>query len=383
MNGELKQVLISTGWLSMIEITGDYGTAKVFHDEIDAVSKGQIETLMNSRIVEDAKVRFMPDFHAGAGSVIGTTMPMTHGRVVPNIIGVDIGCGVLGWKLDKPITDFAELDRVVRRRIPSGFKVHDKPQEFMLHRDFNSDICDVAERTGQEAEYVFQSIGTLGGGNHFIEVDEDEKGDQWVIVHTGSRNFGLKVALYWQGIAKETCKDEGPEALQYLEGANAKQYLHDMQVAQHFASLNRRTIMTRIFEAFGLESTQVRASVHNFISQNGMIRKGAISAHFGEEVIIPLNMADGTLLGTGLGNKDWNYSAPHGAGRTMSRRKAKETFTMEEFESKMKGVYSTSVRPDTLDESPMAYKSGGDITDRIAPTVKLTDILRPVYNFKA
>lgn len=362
----------------MIELKGKYNTAKVFTDNVDSTSQGQIIQLLSNEAFKDSKIRIMPDVHAGAGCVIGFTMELKD-KIVPNLVGVDIGCGVYTVKLKDKNLDLEKLDKVIRERVPSGFSIHN---------EINQDRKEIGEAIGIEntaaetdLNRAYNSIGTLGGGNHFIEVGKDEEGFLYLFIHTGSRKFGLDIAKHHQNIAKEM----NPQGeLSYLEGAYALYYLHDMDKAQRYAAENRKQIAKAIITGMGLQVQRSFDTVHNYINlEDKILRKGAVAAHKGAELVIPLNMRDGVILAEGKGNKDWNFTAPHGAGRIYSRGQAKRTFKLEDFENEMQGIYSTSVSESTLDESPMAYKKMSEIVNAIGDTVEIKRIIKPIYNFKA
>ena len=398
----------------MKTLVGTNGKAIVYTNTIEPEAEQQIKKFLHSPAAKDAHVRIMPDVHAGAGCVIGFTAKLTN-KVIPNLIGVDIGCGITAIRLKSNYSlDLRSLDNFVRAHIPSGQNIHSIQKHSV---SFLEEIKYVCNRTGQNLDYVMRSLGTLGGGNHFIEADRDEDGNFWILVHTGSRNFGLKVAKYHQKIAKKTLDSDyrkkkieelkkyysGFElgerirnipvsfiepGLEYLEGENLKNYLFDMKVAQVYAHHNREAILEEILNFLGLKEIggveEIIESVHNYIdTSQGLIRKGAIDATKGKKLIIPLNMRDGAIIGIGKGNPDWNYSAPHGSGRVMSRTKAKKDLDLSEFKKTMEGIYSTSVNVFTLDESPMAYKSSEEIISYLEPTVEIKRYLRPVWNFKA
>lgn len=396
---------------------------KIFTDNIEYEALNQIYTLVKQPAFADCKVRIMPDVHAGAGCVIGFTADLGE-KVIPNIVGVDIGCGMLTIELGAVDIDYAELDRIIRDNVPSGRAVHNSVfAEFPEMRNLR---C--WERL-REKDWLERSVGTLGGGNHFIEVDEDDEHNKYLVIHTGSRNLGKQVATLYQAIAIKSTygkQDLGakqaeliaqykaqnrqqeiqralaelsrtyqpaprdiPKELCYLTGPNREDYLHDMQICQRYAMLNRYTIANIIVKKlFGVDIRHCHfhsfETIHNYIEEStNMVRKGAISAKQGERVLIPINMRDGCIIGIGKGNEDWNCSAPHGAGRLMSRSKAKEQISMEDYEDSMKGIYTTSVNRATLDESPMAYKAMDEILANIADTVEVERIIKPVYNFKA
>lgn len=399
---------------------------KIFTDNIEQEAINQINTLLEQPAFADCKVRIMPDVHAGAGCVIGFTADLGD-KVIPNIVGVDIGCGMLTVNIGKIDIDYDKLDATIRALVPSGRNVHDdlvpdilieKAKELIDELHCKEDLRNIS--------WLERSMGTLGGGNHFIEIDEGSDGSKYLVIHTGSRNLGKQVAEYYQRLAvkrlyakKEERADiiakykaEGrerdiqaelaklafkhssnvPKDLCYLEGKDRDDYCDDMKICQHFAKLNREFIVYRIIAGMNwLYTYRVDKliidwfhTIHNYIElETNMVRKGAISAKKGEKVLIPINMRDGSLLCVGKGNEDWNCSAPHGAGRIMSRNKARESISMESFRESMTGVYTTSVCKSTIDESPMAYKPMDEIINNIKDTVDIVDILKPVYNFKA
>ena len=347
---------------------------KVFAKNLEQTAIDQIETLAAQPAFEDARIRIMPDAHAGAGCVIGFTADLGE-KIVPNLVGVDIGCGMLAVGIN-PIDDYAEFDELVKTRIPVGFSVH------------REETCDVSEYgllcevELRNPDRLNRSLGTLGGGNHFIEVGETDE-TTVAVIHTGSRNLGLQVAQIYQAKAVEQCRDDVPKDLKYLTGELAEAYLHDMRICQAWASRNRYEIAWRLAEGLGLGTVESFETVHNYIGDDGTIRKGAISAREGELVLIPLNMRDGSIIGIGKGNEDWNNSAPHGAGRVMSRSQARKTLSLDDYRWQMGGIYSSTVNEDTLDEAPDAYKPARDIIDALEPTVEIIDRLMPTYNFKA
>lgn len=383
---------------------------KIFAKTIEQEAKEQILTLSNHPVSDGSKIRIMPDVHAGAGCTIGTTMTIID-RICPNLVGVDIGCGVLAVNLGVKKIDFDQLDSVIRWNVPSGTNIRSTAIE---HFQFDEMRCPTADKVRAN-----KSIGTLGGGNHFIEIDREKNGNLWLVIHSGSRHLGLEVANYYQKLAWEDMskpssdevtaiiskyKEEGrqkeiasalaalkekyigcePKDLAYLTGQHMADYLNDMRIVQRFADANRKAIARVICKELKVGYTDSFTTVHNYIDHDMMIlRKGSVSAKAGEKLIIPMNMRDGSLICTGKGNPDWNYSAPHGAGRLMSRSKAKEQFTVEEYRESMKGIYSTCISYDTLDENPGVYKDMKEIADCIKPTCKIEGIIKPVYNFKA
>lgn len=353
---------------------------KIFTDNIDGASYSQVMETVKSPAFNGCKVRIMPDVHAGKGSVIGFTSTFKN-KVIPNIVGVDIGCGMLTAKLDVTEIDFERLDNIIRARIPAGKTIH---QEETFYPSL--DLLNFSVDSELKSRFL-KSLGTLGGGNHFIEVDRGIDGYLYLIIHTGSRNLGLQTAVYWQNKAKEYHKKLCTgisEGLTYLEGIDTRMYLEDMQLCMDYAKSNRELILERICNSMDFGYSEAFHTVHNYIdTYNRFIRKGAISARKDQMVLIPLNMKDGCILGTGKGNEDWNFSAPHGAGRKLSRSEAKDTLSVEQFEKEMEGIWTTCVKKSTLDESPMAYKSAKEILEVIEETVEIEDFLTPVYNFKA
>ena len=398
----------------MLELRGKYNTAKVFTDLIDENAVAQIISLLNQPMSKDQQIRIMPDVHAGAGCTIGTTMTITD-KAVPNLVGVDIGCGMETVCIKESFIEVQKLDKLIRAEIPYGFGIRKKIHRYMDKLDITQLYCS----KNVDLIRAERSLGTLGGGNHFIEADRGEDGAIYIVIHSGSRHLGLEVAKYYQEEAYKrlnSCskaeidaliarlKAEGkekqiqkelkkltntkhtdvPKSLAYTEGNLFEQYIHDMKIVQEYAMLNRQAMMDEIIKGMGLHIRDCFTTVHNYIDTEKMIlRKGAVSAQIGETLLIPINMRDGSLICTGKGNPDWNCSAPHGAGRVLSRGEAKATLTLSEFKKQMNGIYSTSVSRDTIDESPMAYKSIDDIVSNIGDTVDINDIIKPIYNFKA
>jgi len=400
----------------MIEIKGRFNTAKCFTDEMEEFAAAQIRLVCDQEVFAGAKLRIMPDVHAGKGCTIGTTMTLKD-KVVPGMVGVDIGCGMETVVLEEKSIDFDALDRLIRQEIPSGYNIRNTPHAY----NDDVDLTELRCYAQINADRAVKSIGTLGGGNHFIELDRDDSGTLYLVIHSGSRHLGTQVAEYyqeegyrtlcgcgWKQIREvmEALKAEGrfqeiqpsidrmkaqlgsytkiPRELAYVEGENFDDYIHDMKITQRFAMLNRKAMTQVILEGMGLTEKERFTTIHNYIDTDAMIlRKGAVSAQIGEKLLIPINMRDGSLICIGKGNEDWNCSAPHGAGRLMSRRQAARTLTMEEFEASMQGIYTSCVTEGTLDESPMAYKSMDEIMAHIGPTAEITEVIRPVYNFKA
>ncbi len=367
------------GGFAMQMIHGQYNSAKVFSDTLEAEAANQIERLLNQPFVKDSKIRIMPDAHAGAGCTIGTTMTIRD-KVVPNLVGVDIGCGMETVVLRQMKLDLQELDTFIHLGIPSGFATRRQEHDFARKIDLNDLLC----KKNLNIKRAELSIGTLGGGNHFIEVDRDDEGQLYLVVHSGSRNLGKQVAEHYQNEAARRLRGKVDHALAYCEGELLADYLHDMAIIQHYADLNRKAMMQDMARFMNLDIIDRWTTVHNYIDLEAMIlRKGAISAKAGERVLIPINMRDGSLICIGKGNPDWNYSAPHGAGRTMSRSHAKKTLKLADYERSMAGIFSTTIDYSTLDEAPFAYKPIEEIVAAIADTVTITQRIRPIYNFKA
>ena len=368
----------------MFELRGKYATAKVFSDDVDNDSISQVIQFLNQPIAEGQTIRMMPDIHAGSGCTIGTTMTITD-KVVPNLVGSDIGCGMEVVYLDADEIDFERLDDIIRNKVPHGFDKRTIPHPFMKNLDLTELKCYFKLEAGSEGNFY---IGTLGGGNHFIEINRTSEGDLILVVHSGSRRIGADVCEYYQNEALKEFKRfhnmASNKDLIYCEGKLFEDYIHDMKIMQDFAALNRKAIADTILSEYGMEYTKTFTTIHNYIDMDRMIlRKGAVSANKNETLIIPINMRDGSIICKGKGNSDWNYSAPHGAGRLLSRRRAKDELSFEEYERTMEGIYSTSVKMKTIDESPMAYKPIDNILNNVEDTVKIMEIVKPVYNFKA
>ena len=398
----------------MVEIKGKINTAICYANVIEEEAIEQISRMCDYEFTEGSRIRIMPDVHAGKGCTIGTTMTVVD-KAVPNIVGVDIGCGMYTVELGKAAVDFEKVDEAAHY-IPSGMNVWEGRQERF---DLQELRC---YRSLRDTKRLERSLGTLGGGNHFIEIDEAADGTKYLVIHSGSRNLGKQVAELYQQLAidlnkgKETYfqqrdeiirtyKEQGrrkeiqaaldeiswnkrettmPEDLCFLYGEYLDDYLHDVEICQCFARRNREKMAEVLLMRTGMAGGEAFHTIHNYIDTDEMIlRKGAIAAHAGERVLIPINMRDGSVLAIGKGNAEWNYSAPHGAGRIMSRRSAKEQLSLDEYRETMKGIYTTSVNASTLDEAPMAYKSLEDIIDVIRDSVDIIDVMRPIYNFKA
>lgn len=394
---------------------------KIFAKTVEQEVCDQLKQLMSVKVFKDAKVRIMPDTHAGKGCVIGFTADLGD-KVVPNLVGVDVGCGVYCANLGKlHLSDLslAGLDNFICENIPSGMNVNDNNcvgycslQDLKMWKHLRN------------VEHLYRSVGTLGGGNHFISIECASDGTNYLLIHTGSRNLGQQVCRYYQSLAVEDCNVKSeeikakteqliaeykealrhkeikdairelrekyasakkiPDDLCYLEGAYRDDYLHDMRICQDFAWKNREEIARRIMSYLKVAPTERFHTVHNYIDfEDNIIRKGAIRCNKGEKCVIPLNMASGSIIGIGKGNEEWNCSGPHGAGRLMSRSKARQSVSMEDFRKSMLGIYTTSVNESTLDESPMAYKDAGEIIELVKDTIDIVEVIRPIYNFKA
>lgn len=412
----------------MIEIKGKYNTAKCFVNEIEESARKQIQELCDKEIFKDNKIRVMPDVHAGKGCTIGTTMTLTNERVVPAHVGVDIGCGVTGVKLKNKKINFKAVQSAIEKNVPSGFNIHNKPHKIiteapdiiriLMNLRF---IWDMDEKQrGSILDRAMRSVGTLGGGNHFIEIDKSDDGDLLLVVHSGSRQLGQKCCNYYEKLAKsnrdeddvkelisylkangrekeiqnilETMSRIKPKKKEHLSGLDYADYIHDMELIQQYALINRMIILKEILDTqvleYDTENPLVINSTHNYIDlrdkSTPTLRKGAISARKGEEVIIPLNMRDGLIVAKGLGNPDWNYSAPHGAGRVMSRREAHNNLKLSDYVESMEGIYTDCLGYGTIDEAPMVYKKTDQILSNILDKT-ITDVKRykPVFNYKS
>jgi len=372
-------------------IQGKFNSAEIFTDNIDNESIRQIYTLLNNPAVKDSEIAIMPDVHVGKGAVVGLTMTFSK-YIIPSIIGVDIGCGISAYKIGNTEICLKDFDSFIRNNIPTGKKTH--PSEQSKYFSPSSELTDLIKKIcPEEYQRVLCSIGSLGGGNHFLELEKDNEDNIWLVIHSGSRNLGLKVCRYHQNKAKAYIRKEysgagayhGMEYMTLDEGGN--EYLHDMQIAQEYAQLNRTVMCQIIVENFfnlKLSKCEYISSIHNYFNfKDKIIRKGAISAPTDEKVIIPLNMRDGSIIATGKGNRKWNYSAPHGAGRLLSRSESKILVSLEEYEKSMEGIFSSCINQSTIDESPMVYKSSEQITGLIHDTVDINFVMKPVYNFKS
>ena len=412
----------------MIEVKGIYNTAKIFTDNCDKATVDQVRNLMNQPSVEGTKIRIMPDCHAGAGCVIGTTMTIAD-KVIPNLVGVDIGCGMLATKLKEQRINLPKFDSVSQAEVPAGMKLRKVPHSLVDSISIEDLACYGKTDCRVNPDVFRRSLGTLGGGNHFWELDRDEQGDIWLVVHTGSRRSGKDVAEYYQKQAYEQhnlvgkkrkqeiarqreafidqVRAEGrekelskllrtwqaelpgaevtvPYEVAWCEGSLFDDYIHDMKIMQAYAALNRRIITEVILKNCKLHAVDQFETIHNYIDMERMIlRKGSVSAAKDQRLLIPINMRDGALICIGKGNPDWNESAPHGAGRLMSRSEARSSISMKEYRESMEGIYTSCISKGTIDESPMAYKPMDEIIENIRPTVDIISQIRPIYNFKA
>ena len=400
----------------MIEIHGTYNTAVCWCDFLEPSAAEQIRQVCDTEAFADSKIRIMPDVHAGMGCTIGTTMTLTD-KVVPGMVGVDIGCGMEVVKLAENRINFSALDQWIRHNIPSGRDIRESIHPFAEEAELEKLRCSKEVNSVR----AYRSIGTLGGGNHFIEIDRDSTGNLYLVVHSGSRHLGNEMALWYQNEGyRQLCgnskkqleeltaqmKAEGrekeiqsaikklkkstmmsvkvPKHLAFVSGELFREYMDDMRRVQQFADLNRKAMVREILRGMKLTETERFTTIHNYIDTDAMIlRKGAVSAKAGEKLLIPINMRDGSLICLGKGNPDWNFSAPHGAGRRLSRSEAKNSLSMEEYRHQMEGIFTTCVSRDTIDESPMAYKDMTEIVSQITPTAEIVERIVPVYNFKA
>lgn len=368
----------------MKTVDGVYTSAKIFTDQIEDYALAQIRMICGLDAFEGCRIRVMPDVHPGKVGTIGFTSTVGD-KVLPNVVGIDIGCGITLARLKQKKTEFQKLDKVIQRCVPSGFQIRQEPHRFIDGFDFMELNC-IEHVNLRKMEL---SLGTLGGGNHFIELDQDHEGYLWAAIHSGSRRLGKEVTEYYLTKGQKELKKKGisvPYELTYLEGGLMEEYLQDIQAVQEYAGLNREAILDELVKGMKWKVQDQISSVHNYIDDLGgeiILRKGAVSAREGEPVVIPVNGRDGILLGVGKGNRDWNYSAPHGAGRKMKRDEVAKRFTVPQFKAQMKGIYSTCIGKDTLDEAPFAYRSIEEIEGLILDTAEINGRLRPVYNYKA
>ncbi|PWT28152.1 RNA-splicing ligase RtcB [Butyrivibrio fibrisolvens] len=378
------------GGFILIQIIGKYANARIMcigetpGENIEQYALSQIQMIADNEASKGSNICVMPDVHPGKVGPIGLTMTITD-AVNPSLVGIDIGCGMSMVKLGRIRKEYQKLDAVIGDKIPAGFKIRDTAHDMAKQFDFERLICTRHIRKDK----ALLSLGTLGGGNHFIEIDVDENGDSYLIVHSGSRHLGKEVAEYYSKLAyqhlRKMGRDDVPIELSFLTGDNLSDYLHDVSIVQEYAQLNRRIMIKEICKAMKWKPVEEKSCIHNYIDNSHgevILRKGAISARDNEDVIIPINMKDGVILGKGKGNKEWNYSAPHGAGRISSRKEVLESHTVSEFKATMKGIYSTCISKETLDEAPFAYRNIDYIKEAVKDSVDITNILTPVYNYK-
>lgn len=375
------------GRKTFMEIQGKFADAKIFASSIEDGAKNQIKNICNNSVSEGATIRIMPDVHPGQIVPVGFTMTLGN-KIMPSLTGIDIGCGVTAARIAKHRgMEYKQIDRLIRENVPAGFSIRKEQHRFADNFDFSKLFCARHIRKDK----VLLSIGTLGGGNHFIEIDTDGD-DFYIIVHSGSRCLGREVTEWYMNCGRNELRNSGaqvPYELTYLEGTLMQDYLHDTETVQKYAALNRLAIIDVLAKGMKWKLDEPFSSVHNYIDFSGgasskpVLRKGAVSAKQGEKVIIPVNMKDGTIIGTGRGNADWNYSAPHGSGRVMKREDVGKSFTVNTFKAEMKGIYSSCIDKGTLDEAPFAYRRIDEIAPLIEPSVSIEKILKPVYNFKA
>ena len=373
----------------MITVTGIFASAKIFTDDADAYALAQLQMLCGHTAAKGSKIRVMPDVHPGKVGTIGLTMTV-GGTILPNLVGIDIGCGITLAKIKQKKAEFQKLDTVIRENIPAGFGIRKKIHRFYENFDTTRLYCHRHLNQDRTA----RSLGTLGGGNHFIELDRDSSGSLYAAVHSGSRHLGKEVTEYYLQQGQKALKEQGiqvPYELTVLDGALKEAYLHDQQIVQEYAALNRAAILDELVKGMKWKVQEAVSCSHNYIettskgidSSKHVLRKGAISAQKGEPVIIPVNMRDGILVGIGKGNEDWNYSAPHGSGRILRRDMVKEKYTVSDFKNEMKGIYCPCIGKETLDEAPFAYRGMEKIMEAIGDTAEITQVLKPVYSYKA
>ncbi|MCF2554367.1 RtcB family protein [Faecalicatena contorta] len=362
-------------------INGIYSSAIIFTEQVEEYAVAQIQMICDNEVSYGSKIRVMPDVHPGKVGTIGLTMTVGE-RVLPNLVGIDIGCGITLAKFKQKKVEFQKLDTVIRENIPTGSSIRKKSHRYSKEFDLHRLRCFACINE----EKAMRSHGTLGAGNHFIELDKDTEGNLYVAIHTGSRHLGKEVTEYYLRNGQEHLKNLGiqiPYELTYLTGRLKENYIHDLHIVQEYAELNREIILDEMCKGMKWKVQEAVSICHNYIDEEGMLRKGAISAKKGEPVIIPINMKDGIIIGVGKGNTEWNCSAPHGSGRILKRNDVKNTFTVSNFKSEMKGIYCSCIGKETMEESPFAYRRISEIEDVIADTAEITGILKPVYNYKA
>lgn len=365
----------------MILEKGIYAEAKIFTDDVEEYAMAQVKMICDNEVSDGSRICMMPDIHPGKVGPIGLSMTVTD-KVIPQLLGVDIGCGMTCVKLNKNSAEFQKLDKVIREHVPSGFAIRKEPH--YMAEEFSYDGLHCIRHIDRKR--ADRSLGTLGGGNHFIELDRGTDGSMYLVVHTGSRHLGEEVAEYYTKLASDCLKEQHREVsyyMSYLEGENKEAYMEDVQIIQRYAQWNREIIVKEILKGMKWKAAEQFSVPHNYLDASGMLRKGSISAQSGERVIIPANMKDGIILGIGKGNVKWNCSAPHGSGRKLKREDVKKQYTVSSFKKEMKGIYSSCIGEETLDEAPFAYRSIMEIAEQIKDTVEITEILKPIYNFKA
>lgn len=365
----------------MKTVKGVFAEARIFTDDVEPYAEAQVKMICDNEIASGSTICLMPDIHPGKVAPIGLSMRVTD-KIIPQLLGVDIGCGMTCVKLNKSNVEFQKLDRIIRENVPSGFAVRKEPHHMAEEFSYEGLHC-IRHINRNKAD---RSLGTLGGGNHFIELDKGNDGSLYLVVHTGSRHLGEEVADYYTKLASDHLKVQGKEIpyyMSYLEGDDKAAYMEDVRIIQHYAEWNRQIIVREILKGMKWKTVDQFSTTHNYLDDDGILRKGSVSAHKGERVIIPANMKDGIILGIGKGNADWNESAPHGSGRRLKREDVKNQYTVSEFKKEMKGIYSSCVSVETLDEAPFAYRPITEIAGQIRDTVEITEILKPVYNFKA
>lgn len=367
----------------MKTVKGKFAGAKIFSDNVEEYAIAQIQMLCDNEIARDSQIRAMPDIHPGKVGTVGLTMTV-GARLIPYFLGGDIGCGMSCRVVKAKRVEGKQLDSVIRERVPSGYGIRKEPHRCQEEAELDALKC-AAHINYKKAVC---SIGTLGGGNHFIEVDADEEGKLYLTVHSGSRHLGVEVTEYYQNLAGQNCREKGiPHPLSYLEGQQLEDYLYDMRIVQDYAALNRACILDEICRGMKWKVSEQIETVHNYVGTlsdgRKILRKGAVSAGKGEQILVPINMKEGMLLCTGKGNSDWNESAPHGSGRIFRRDQVKEHYTVSDFKKEMKGIYTSCIGKETLDEAPFAYRSMDEIVKATQETMEICRIMKPVYNFKA
>lgn len=365
----------------MFKINGKYSSAAVYAADAEDYAIAQIQAICDSEAAEGSKICIMPDVHPGKVGPIGLTMTIGS-KIMPSLIGIDIGCGISYRCLKSKKVEFQKLDRVIRERVPSGFQLRKEPHHLSGTFDFDRLLC----KRHIDEERARLSLGTLGGGNHFIELERDDEGNLYAVVHSGSRHLGKEVTEFYLREGQRRMKATGldvPYELTCLEGQLMEDYLHDLMEVEAFAALNRKIILDELERNMKWKATAFGESVHNYVDENRILRKGAAAAYEDREVIIPVNMKDGVIFGKGKGNLGWNYSAPHGGGRIMARGDVKKSHTLSEYRKLMSGIHSPSINKETLDEAPFAYRGIEEILSAIKDTVTVEEVMRPVYNYKA